>query len=298
MDIDSREDLQYVDTRRVTCLTCRSRLTEDIYLTLCGVEQCLPGFTVGPRVRDNYHLHVIISGKGTLETEGREYHLHTNQVFLLKPGKEVYYRADDEDPWRYCWISFNGRIAQRYMDMAGFVDHVSALDCTVDSQVFLGLTRQILDCSEIMVYNDLRRLGLTLEFISSLMEACMKSKGHMLRHSDFSPEVYVQYALDLVHDNYDKVRVDDMARYIGINRSYLTYIFKKKTGMSPQQYLMQFKLKKARDLLMDTDLPIQDIAAQVGYDNPLTFSKIFKSYFGESPRTYRTRKDRLVRDEA
>ena len=54
---------------------------------------------------------------------------------------------------------------------------------------------------------------------------------------------------------------------------------------------MQFKLKKARELLMDTDLPIQNIAMQVGYDNPLTFSKIFKNYYGESPRTYRSRKD-------
>jgi AraC family transcriptional regulator of arabinose operon len=60
--------------------------------------------------------------------------------------------------------------------------------------------------------------------------------------------------------------------------------------MSPQQYLMQYKLKKARELLMDTDLPIQDIAMQVGYDNPLTFSKIFKNYYGESPRMYRLRK--------
>ena len=112
-----------------------------------------------------------------------------------------------------------------------------------------------------------------------------------LRKVVYSPDVYVEYALDMIHDNYDKVRVEDIARYIGINRSYLANIFKKKTGMSPQQYLMQFKLKKARELLMDTDLPIQNIAMQVGYDNPLTFSKIFKNYYGESPRTYRSRKD-------
>lgn len=291
MDMGNNDDLHYISTRRVTCLTCRHRLTEDIYLTFCGVEQCVPGFTVGPWVRNNYHLHVIISGKGTLMTEGREYHLHADQVFLLKPGKEVVYKADEEDPWRYCWISFNGRIAQRYMDAAGFVDQVSALECTVDSQIFLSLTRQLLDCSEIAVYNDLRRLGLMLEFISCMIEASSKSRSPVTRHSEYSPDVYVEYALDMIHDNYDKVRVEDIARYIGINRSYLANIFKKKTGMSPQQYLMQFKLKKARELLMDTDSPIQNIAMQVGYDNPLTFSKIFKNYYGESPRTYRSRKD-------
>ena len=96
MDMGNNDDLHYISTRRVTCLTCRHRLTEDIYLTFCGVEQCVPGFTVGPWVRNNYHLHVIISGKGTLMTEGREYHLHADQVFLLKPGKEVVYKADEE----------------------------------------------------------------------------------------------------------------------------------------------------------------------------------------------------------
>ena len=61
-------------------------------------------------------------------------------------------------------------------------------------------------------------------------------------------------------------------------------------GVSPQEYLMQCKLEQARKLLLETDAPVQDIARRVGYDNPLTFSKIFKGSFGVSPKTYRRQK--------
>jgi AraC family transcriptional regulator of arabinose operon len=86
------------------------------------------------------------------------------------------------------------------------------------------------------------------------------------------------------------VKISDVAKYVGLNRSYLTNIFKEKTGVSPQEYLIQCKLQMADKLLSETDNPIQEISRQVGYDNPLTFSKTFKKYYGNSPRAYREKK--------
>ena len=54
-----------------------------------------------------------------------------------------------------------------------------------------------------------------------------------------------------------------------------------------QEYLIQCKLQKAITFLIETNNPIQEIARQVGYDNPLTFSKTFKNFYGVSPKTYR-----------
>jgi AraC-like DNA-binding protein len=99
--------------------------------------------------------------------------------------------------------------------------------------------------------------------------------------------VYVNHALDYIRKNYDTIRVTDVARYIGINRSYLTNIFKKKMGVSPQEYLLQYRLDKGSKLLLETRMSIQEVAQKIGYDNPLTFSKMFKSVYGVSPRNYR-----------
>ena len=88
------------------------------------------------------------------------------------------------------------------------------------------------------------------------------------------------------------VKINDVAQQIGINRSYLTSIFRKQVGMSPQEYLMQYRMDKAQDLLVESDISVQEIALRVGYENALTFSKIFKSYYGLSPAHYRQQKRR------
>lgn len=58
-------------------------------------------------------------------------------------------------------------------------------------------------------------------------------------------------------------------------------------GCSPQQFLVNLRMEKAVGMLKNTDLPVNQIAAQVGYENPLTFSKIFKQRYGISPKNYR-----------
>lgn len=122
------------------------------------------------------------------------------------------------------------------------------------------------------------------EILALLVETRIPRKE--IRH-EFSPDLYVQYAVQFIHLNYSHIRVNDIAKYIGINRSYLTTIFKNKLNVSPQEYLVSYRLNKGKQLLCTTDLSIQDIAASVGYDNPLTFSKMFKNAYGKSPRHFR-----------
>ena len=96
-----------------------------------------------------------------------------------------------------------------------------------------------------------------------------------------------KYAADFIRENYATAKISAVAGYIGIHRSYLTSIFKEKMGISPQEYLIQCKLQQAIALLIETNNPIQEIARKVGYDNPLTFSKTFKNFYGVSPKLYR-----------
>ena len=83
------------------------------------------------------------------------------------------------------------------------------------------------------------------------------------------------------------IQVTDVAEFVGFTRSYFCASFKKKTGMTPQEYLIQTRIARAKQLLANPDLRIMDIAPQVGYDDPLHFSKAFHRCCGMSPKEYR-----------
>lgn len=74
----------------------------------------------------------------------------------------------------------------------------------------------------------------------------------------------------------------------GLNRTYFGKIFKEAVGKSPQEFLMNYRMIKAAELLKLTKLSIGDISSAVGYENQLHFSRAFKNIYGSSPKNWRT----------
>ena len=280
----------YFETDGYRCLVYNEKQTEDICLTMCGIEKCLPGYEFHTGDRGSYHLHVILLGRGELNVNGTQYSLSRGQMFITKPGEETWYRADRVDPWYYCWMSFDGRNAADYVEKAGFPKGINCRNCNIDQSQYFAVVKGLLDRPEMTLSNDIRRLALLLEFLSLAIEDENKKLPELRGEIDYNAERYVRQALDYIQNNFKSAKISEAAKSIGINRSYLTKIFKMKMGISPQEYLMQYKLNYACRLLRETDAPIQDISKSVGYDNLLTFSKIFKNRLGVSPKNYRVLK--------
>ena len=91
-----------------------------------------------------------------------------------------------------------------------------------------------------------------------------------------------------INNNYSSnIKISDIARHVGLNRSYFSNLFTKTLGVSPQEYLLSLRIEKACNLLEDFGLTIGEISMRVGYMDQLTFSKIFKKTKGVSPKLYR-----------
>jgi two-component system, response regulator YesN len=80
---------------------------------------------------------------------------------------------------------------------------------------------------------------------------------------------------------------DDIANQVFLNPDYLNRIFKKETHMSISEYLQQERFKMAGYLLAKTDIPVSNIAVQIGYTNFSHFAKMFRKYSGMNPMEYR-----------
>ena len=257
------------------------------YMKTCGVQRCLPGYTYPESVREGYHLHVVLSGRGVLRVRGQEYHIHKGQLFLLKENEEVFYQADMEDPWYYIWIMYCGKHAERYMTYAGFTENVYVQDCHIDPMEFSSVVTEILDRPHLNASSEFYRMSLAIRFLSLAIESWEKSEDASRRKSDLMVDDYVDFAAKFMKSNYSSIKIADVADYIGINRTYLTAIFKAKMHMSPQEYLMQVRMDKSCELLLNTDVPIYVVAKEVGYSDQLAFSKIFRKKLGLSPEQYR-----------
>lgn len=259
----------------------------DICLIACGMEQCDPGVNYGPDLRDCYHLHIILSGTGTLYVGGQILHPRFGQMFLLKHNETAQYVADKTDPWNYCWVTYNGTEAKRLSEEIGFTDGIYCLNSSVEAKEFFELICRMHEKPEMNYINDLRRRGILLEFLALALEATETRSRKIERRCERPIDVYIRRAIDFIHYNYATINVSDIVEYIGFTRSYFTTIFKKKVGISPQEYLIQYRLKQGCRLLLSTESAIQDIALQIGYEDPLNFSRAFKNIYGISPTEYR-----------
>jgi|GEM_PF-651520 len=98
----------------------------------------------------------------------------------------------------------------------------------------------------------------------------------------------IQEAKHFIEHHYDRtITLDDVAKHVHLNASYLSYLFKELTGQKYIDYLTEFRIEKAISLLKSTNYKVHEIGEMVGYENPRYFTLVFKKYAKQSPNEYR-----------
>ena len=279
-------DVKYIEDSKVRYLEPQKKQSVDLFLCFCGIEDCAPSYSYGPAVRPQYVIHYIIDGEGSYTVNNKTHLLKKNQGFLIRPGTVTYYEADKDNPWSYMWIGFNGVKAETYLNYANLNEENLIFEYSKDSTL-KDYISEMLKLNDMDYSNELKIEGLLYFFMSKLVET---RKDVFSQKAYKSAELYLEKSIEFIENNYsNNIKINDIATYIGINRSYLTHIFKKNINISPQDFFVNYKIDKACNLLENTDLSIKVVAKSIGYSDPLTFSKIFKKVKGESPKIYRER---------
>ncbi|MGN0333350.1 MAG: helix-turn-helix domain-containing protein [Lachnospiraceae bacterium] len=103
------------------------------------------------------------------------------------------------------------------------------------------------------------------------------------QHSDMVYQIY-----DFIEKYYSEdLNTDEIARQFGISKTQLYYIFKEVSGMTVNDYLVEYRIARAKELLINSTHSVEMISQETGYGNLSSFSRIFKSKTGCSPLQYR-----------
>ena len=264
----------------------RDTLKENAGLSVynTGYEQCISGHVWGPALRDHYLIHYVVSGSGTLRCNGQEYRVGAGMLFIIFPSQVASYQADTADPWRYNWVGFNGTDARRLVKLTGLgKDNPVWVSDTPDETC--RLLRSIADASDNTAAADAEMVGRLYLFLAHLI------KFNRNRSADDAHQTYVSNALRYIQYNYaGNVGVADIARYVGISRSQLYRAFLQDLGVSPHHYLQTYRINEACSLLRDPAYSVAEVAGSVGFNDPLYFSRVFKSIKGVTPSDYQKKR--------
>ena len=246
----------------------------------CGSQRCTPDYTWGPGIRDHYLIHYVISGCGTYTIGSRSFPVKARQAFLIYPDTKISYRADHRQPWHYCWAAFTGLDAGLLIRQMPFTEKHPVTDMEDGAAVQQAFKK---------IWNV---RGSDFEHMIMMTGALYSALALFLKPDDDRPGSstdYFKQAIDYIQKYYFfyGTGVQEIADYVGINRSYLYTVFKDKSGISPKEYLTRFRVRQAKSLLKETALPVSAVAASVGYEDNLYFSKVFRRVSGISPTEYR-----------
>ena len=240
-------------------------------MCFCGFAECKPLHSYGPAARPNYILHYVMKGKGI-------------------------YQADKTDPWSYLWVGFGGTEAQRFVRDLGLNSRQLTCECEYGEEL-KEIVFEMLHHTRSTAENLYYLQGKLYQFFSVL------ARGIEIQQysNDTKESIHVQEAITYIKNYYSqKITVEDIANYLALNRSYLYTIFMNSLGISPKDFLTEFRISRGKEQLTLTNLSVEEIAVSCGYRNSLAFGKVFKQKMGITPTQYRNdnRKDareRLIR---
>ncbi|MDR1469856.1 MAG: response regulator [Spirochaetaceae bacterium] len=100
----------------------------------------------------------------------------------------------------------------------------------------------------------------------------------------------VKKCIDYIEENFEhNIGLSEAAKYAEVSQSYLSFMFKQETGVNFNAALTQYRIEKAKHLLLGTSLKIYQVAERVGFSNPYYFSKVFREISGYTCKEYRDR---------
>ena len=205
----------------------------DLTLYQYGWERTEPLHAYGPHKRDHYLFHYVISGRGALYANEQTYHIEAGHGFLILPDQTTTYVADEEDPWEYTWIEFDGLRVSESVGLAG-LSLTQPVYTPQSHEAGRLLQEQMMYIVNHPQDSPVRQIGQGFLFLDQLVQS---SAARRLPSQRRLRDFYMKEALSFIEQNYQRdISIEEIAAFCGLNRSYFGKVFRRYMGMSPGTY--------------------------------------------------------------
>ncbi len=244
-----------------------------------------------------YELEYILSGTGYILTNGEKIPTRKDMVFIRTPGMEVqgflpYYS------YSLIFDAFYQPERAKHYDVNDDIFEPSKI---TDESISLPHFVQVSPHSDIrQLFEDIYQAYLSEDYFNMVeMKASVLKILHTVftfakypQQSRLSPSRLHMQRIDLLTEYIDShidhaFTMRELAGVCLLSEGFLCRLFKQIMGTTPFSYINNCKIRRSRQLLIETDLPIKDICMQCGFENESYFYKVFKEKMNISPNEYR-----------
>lgn len=224
-----------------------------------GVEEKIaPGFS---------RVYWVQGGEVWYEDDRTSQRLRHNHVYLFPSASCFQMHHNPEDPLvcTYLHLDLFPTLVQELISIPFSADGVlQGLFPALRAAIVSGQTKLV-------------------SMLSDVFEAYLQENG-ILRQPAFEISKVLLYIAEHIRE---PIHVDDLSGLSGYNPQYFTRLFKKSVGLSPYQYLIQYRMNASIKLLKDRALTVTQIAEAVGYPDTKSFDRAFRDKYGVSPGKFR-----------
>ncbi len=239
-----------------------------------------------PKGRLDFQLLYVASGKAHFYFDKSEEDtvVTAGHMVLYRPKEPQRYIYYGEEQTEVYWVHFTGNNVTNILRHYGIGSGMRVIETGTSLEyprIFKQMIQELQRCQA--HYPDLLTL-LLLELLIRIE----RQIGREHRPKDAYLNAEMELAIQHFSDHYsDEINIEEYALSRGMSVSWFIRSFKQYAGTTPMQYLVERRMANAQVLLETTSYNISEIAALVGYDNPLYFSRIFRKQKGMSPSEYR-----------
>lgn len=183
-------------------------------------------------------------------------------------------------------MGFHGIKAKQVLKRAGLSLAFPIFNYSENDLLIESLDKMITEARNAQA-SDLMLSGLLYQFLACLVHR--KQSLEPTTDKNLDSALYVSKAVEYIENNFaGTLSVNGIAAFLKIDRSYLSTLFSRHLGISPRDFIINYRINKASELLGNPLLSIGDVARSVGYKDPLQFSKTYRKAKGVSPSGFRS----------